>query len=139
MIMKPSAKSDAYWKKKLSPEKYEILREKGTEVPHTGKLLKNKKTGVYVCGACGNPLFSSDTKFDSGTGWPSFFDIMNSKNVRLENDYSMIVPRTEVVCAKCESHLGHVFNEMKTQKCPTGRRFCINSLALDFRERKKDK
>ena len=130
-------KSDSYWKKKLSPKKYHILREKGTEIPGTGKLLHNKKTGVYICGACGSELFDSKTKFDSGTGGPSFYDIMHNKNVKLQNDLSMIIPRTEVLCANCNSHLGHIFKETKTMSCPTGKRYCINSLALDFKEKRK--
>ena len=128
-------KPDSYWKEKLSQERYHILREKGTEMPFSGKMLKNEKTGVYVCGACGSELFDSKTKFDSGTGWPSFFDIMSNKNIKLQNDSSMIIPRTEVLCANCNSHLGHVFNEVKTMSCPTGKRYCINSLALDFKEK----
>ena len=132
--MKP--KIDSYWRNNLTPEQYRVLREKGTESPGTGALLRNNKTGTYMCGACGNELFDSRTKYDSGTGWPSFFDIMSSKNVKLENDLSMIIPRKEVVCAKCGSHLGHMFNEAKTQSCPTGKRYCINSVALGFREKK---
>lgn len=135
--MKKMPKSEEEWKKKLSPEKYHVLREKGTEAPGTGKLLHNKKTGVYVCGACGNELFDSKTKFDSGTGWPSFYDIMKNKNIKLKKDYSLIIPRTEVLCAKCGSHLGHVFEHEKSKSCPTGKRYCINSVALDFKEKKK--
>ena len=129
--------TDESWKKKLTKEQYHILREKGTEAPGTGKLLHNKKTGVYVCGACGAKLFESKTKFDSGTGWPSFYDIMKNKNVKLQKDYSLLIPRTEVLCAKCGSHLGHVFPHGKSESCPTGKRYCINSLALDFKEKKK--
>ncbi len=130
-------KPDSFWKKKLSPEKYKVLREKETEIPGTGKLLHNKKSGVYTCGACGNELFDSKTKFDSGTGWPSFYDIMKNKNVKLEKDFSLIIPRMEVLCAKCGSHLGHVFEHTKSESCPTGKRYCINSIALDFKEKKK--
>lgn len=129
-------KAESYWKGKLSPERYHVLREKGTEMPGTGKLLYNKKKGVYMCRACGTPLFQSKYKFDSGTGWPSFYDIAKKGNVKLQKDFSHGMLRTEVVCAKCGSHLGHIFEEEKTKKCPTGKRYCINSLALDFKEKK---
>jgi len=130
-------KSKEDLKKKLTPEQYHVLVEKGTEVPGTGKLLHNKKTGTYVCGACGNELFDSKTKFDSGSGWPSFYDLKNNKAVKLEKDFSMILPRTEVLCAKCGSHLGHLFND--APQTPTGKRYCINSLALNFKEKNKTK
>lgn len=133
MIKKP----ESYWKEKLSSEKYHVLREKGTELPGTGNLLYNKKRGIYMCGACGNPLFSSKEKFDSGTGWPSFYGADVKESVKLKQDFSHGMSRTEVVCTKCESHLGHVFNEEKTEKCPTGKRYCINSMALNFKEEKK--
>ncbi len=122
--------------KKLTKEQYNILREKGTEMPFTGKFLYNKKKGMYFCGACGNPLFSSKHKFESETGWPSFYDVAEHGNIKLQKDFSHGMIRTEVVCAKCGSHLGHLFEESKTQACPTGKRFCINSLALDFKEKK---
>jgi len=128
-------KAEPFWKKKLPNERYHILRERGTEMPGTGNLLYNKKKGVYMCGACRNPLFSSKYKFDSGTGWPSFYDAANKKNVKLKKDFSHGMLRTEVLCSKCGSHLGHVFEEKKTEKCPTGKRYCINSLALDFKEK----
>lgn len=118
------------WKNKLTPEQYEILRGKGTEAPYTGKLLHNKQTGKYTCAACGAELFSSDTKFDSGSGWPSFYDVISSTSVNIKEDSSHGMSRTEVECANCGSHLGHVFNDAPNQ--PTGQRFCINSASLDF-------
>ena len=129
-------KPESYWKEKLSRERYHVLREKGTEMPGTGELLYNKKKGVYVCGACRNPLFSSKHKFESVTGWPSFYEGVKEGSIKLQKDFSFGMSRTEVLCAKCGSHLGHVFTEKATKACPTGKRYCINSLALDFRERK---
>jgi len=123
-------KTDEDFKKSLKPEQYEVLRKKGTEAPGTGKLLHNKDSGDYVCAACGTVLFDSGTKFDSGSGWPSFYDVKNSKNVKLIDDDSLGMHRVEVECAVCGSHLGHVFNDAYDQ--PTGQRFCINSAALDF-------
>lgn len=119
------------WKAKLTPEQYRILREKGTEAPFTGELLKNKDTGMYTCAACGNELFHSDTKFESGSGWPSFYDVATSDAVKLQEDTSHGVTRTEVVCAKCGGHLGHLFDDGPADK--TGQRYCINSKALGFR------
>lgn len=120
------------WKDKLTPDQYKILREKGTEAPGSGALLHNDKNGDYRCGACGNIVFKSDTKFDSGSGWPSFYDVANTEAVKLVDDDSFGTHRTEVACANCGSHLGHVFNDVPDQ--PTGMRFCINSVALDFKE-----
>lgn len=122
------------WKKKLTPEQYHVLREKGTEAPFTGALLHNKDTGTYTCAACGNELFDSGTKFDSGSGWPSFYDVATKGAVKLVDDSSLGMRRTEVVCANCGGHLGHLFND--APQTPTGQRFCINSASLDFRPRK---
>ena len=123
--------TDDEWKKKLSDEQYAVLREKGTETPFTGKLLNEHRTGDFVCAACGAVVFKSDTKFDSGSGWPSFYDPANTEAVRLVQDMSGGMHRVEVTCANCGGHLGHVFNDADDQ--PTGMRFCINSAALDFK------
>ncbi len=124
-------KTEEEWKAQLSPEQYEVLREKGTERAFTGKFNKNKETGMYVCAACGNELFSSDTKFDSGSGWPSFFDSVDAAKVEIKRDTSHGMIRTEILCAGCGSHLGHVF---KDGPKPTGLRYCVNSLSLDFKK-----
>src|SRR4029079_10696195 len=124
-------------KKKLTPEQYRILREKGTETPFTGKYLDNKAKGMYTCAACGAQLFSSDTKFDSKTGWPSFYDVTKSDAVKLDEDNSHGIHRVEVSCANCGSHLGHVFNDAPDK--PTGQRFCINSACLGFEPEKTPK
>lgn len=118
------------WKARLSPEQYAILREKGTEVAFTGKLLNNKDTGDYVCAACGARLFKSDHKFESGTGWPSFYDVASSDAVVLSDDTSHGVRRVEVACRNCGGHLGHVFDDAFNQ--PGGKRYCINSTSLNF-------
>lgn len=127
--MKHVEKSDAQWQEELSPQRYEVLRRSATERPFSGELYYNKASGMYHCGACGAPLFSSETKFESGSGWPSFSAPENAESVELVEDRSHGMVRTEVRCAACGSHLGHVFDDGPQ---PTGQRYCINSLALDF-------
>jgi peptide-methionine (R)-S-oxide reductase len=117
-------------KQRLTSEQYHILREKGTEIPFTGEYLKHKANGMYTCAVCGAELFSSDTKFESGTGWPSFYDAVKSDAVTLSEDNSHGIHRTEVTCTNCGSHLGHLFHDAPDQ--PTGNRFCINSASLGF-------
>jgi peptide-methionine (R)-S-oxide reductase len=129
-----SKRSDAEWKKILSPEQYEVLRRKGTERAFTGKYYNSKETGVYRCAGCGNPLFDSETKFDSGSGWPSYYQPVSEDAVDTAEDQSYGMTRTEVLCARCGGHLGHVFPDGPE---PTGRRYCINSVSLDFEPRVK--
>ena len=125
-------KSDEEWKKELTDEQFYILREKGTERPWTGALLENKETGVYECAACGNELYSSETKYDSGSGWPSFYDPISANAVEFEKDKSFGMVRTEVKCGKCGSHLGHIFPDGPQ---PSGQRYCMNSGALNFKKK----
>lgn len=121
------------WKEKLTPEQYAVLRQRGTEAPFTGKLLHEKRDGMYRCAACGNALFASGAKFDSGTGWPSFDDAVPG-SVKLIEDNSHGMRRTEVVCANCGSHLGHLFDDGPTE---SGQRYCINSVCLDLEAKKE--
>lgn len=126
-------KTDDEFKEKLTPEQYHVLREKGTEPAFTGKYVDTHEKGMFRCAACGNELFSSDTKFDSGTGWPSFYDIAHSNAVELKHDDSYGMNRVEVICKKCGSHLGHVFDDGPQDK--GGKRYCINSCALDLEKK----
>ena len=128
-----SAMDQEQWKEKLTPEQYKVLREKGTEMPGTGKYLHEKRKGTYTCVACGNPLFASDAKFESGTGWPSFDQAIPGA-VKYITDESHGMRRTEVVCAQCESHLGHVFDDGPSDT--TGKRYCLNSVCLNLNEEK---
>lgn len=132
--MQEIEKTEEEWKKELTPEEYAVLRGKGTERPGTGKYVHETKSGLYTCKACGNQLFASDTKFDSGTGWPSFDDALPGA-VILEKDEAYGMNRTEVLCAKCKSHLGHVFDDGPTS---TGKRYCMNSVCLDLKEKQEN-
>ena len=121
---------ESYWKEKLTPEQYRVVRQKGTERAFTGALYNNHAKGMYQCVACGQELFSSDTKFDSGTGWPSFDQPVNKEHVELHEDRSFFMKRTEVVCKNCGAHLGHLFDDGPRET--TGQRYCINSASLHF-------
>lgn len=124
-------KDEQEWKKELTPEQYRVLREKGTETAFTGEYVNTNEKGMYVCAACGNELFSSETKFDAGCGWPSFWQAVDNKKINLQPDNTYGMQRTEVLCARCGSHLGHVFDDGPK---PTGKRFCINSVSLKLQK-----
>lgn len=126
--------SEEEWKAKLTPDQFRVLREKGTDAPFSGEHVDNHKEGQYTCAACGAVLFMSNTKFDSGSGWPSFYDVAEQGAVELNTDSTLGMERTEVTCKKCGGHLGHLFDDAHDQ--PTGQRFCINSSSLGFEEKK---
>jgi peptide-methionine (R)-S-oxide reductase len=126
-------KSEAEWRRELTPEQYAVTRQQATEAPFTGEYVHNKAEGTYACVACGQPLFASDTKFESGSGWPSFWDVIQTGNVTLRQDHSHGMRRVEVVCSRCDAHLGHLFEDGPRET--TGLRYCINSAALKFDEK----
>jgi len=130
--MEKIIRSDEEWVRLLTPEQYQVTRRKGTEAPFCGVFYDHKKSGVYFCVCCGLELFSSKAKFDSGTGWPSFFEPLPGNKILLHTDFSHMMVRTEVVCARCDAHLGHVFPDGPE---PTGQRYCLNSVSLVFQEK----
>jgi peptide-methionine (R)-S-oxide reductase len=129
-------KSEQEWREQLTPEQYDVVRNKGTEAPFTSELNNVKDAGTFVCAACGQPLFDSENKFDSGTGWPSFDQPMEGENVETAADNSLFMKRTEVLCSRCDAHLGHVFDD--GPRDTTGQRYCINGCALEFKPEDQD-
>ena len=131
-VVKEINRTDSEWRQLLDESRYSVLREKGTERAFTGNYLNHKAFGVYICGACGQDLFSSEAKYDSGSGWPSFYEPISSETITEVEDHSLGMIRVEVICSACKSHLGHVFNDGPRET--TGLRYCINSVSLDFKE-----
>jgi peptide-methionine (R)-S-oxide reductase len=129
-------KTEEEWRRELTPEQYHVTREKGTERPFSGEYENTKDAGTYVCVACGNPLFSSETKYDSGSGWPSFYQPLSRESVATESDNRHFMERTEVLCSRCDAHLGHVFDDGPQ---PTGQRYCMNSVALKLEKEEEEK